>query len=93
MTTQVSDIYELLKKIRYDTTAIQSKVTDALNALADLNLVDQPAARCPRCGTEFRGPLRLAEHMYQSHDGPLPEHWASLDERVIEPVEDEEDAA
>ena len=93
MTTHPDDIFELLKKIRYDATAIQAKVTDALNALADLNLADQPAARCERCGCEFRGPLRLAEHVYQSHDGPLPEHWAALDERVIEPSEDDEVAA
>jgi hypothetical protein len=74
MTAQPADLYDLLKKIRYDTTAIQAKVTDALKILNELNLPEQETVAC-ECGLKFRGPNTLAEHVHVSHDGPVPEHW------------------
>lgn len=79
MTAQPADVYELLKKIRYDATAIQAKVTDTLKLLGELNLQDAPTASCPHCGIEARGPRTLAEHLYLSHDGPVPEHFVSVE--------------
>ena len=89
MTAQPSDLYDLLAKIRYDTTAIQAKVTDAFKILAELNLADQPTATCPRCGLAFRGPNTLAEHLHNSHDGPVPPHWEAIEARSLEPAEPE----
>jgi hypothetical protein len=79
MPIQPSDLYELLKKIRYDATAIQAKVTDALNLLSALNLPDQPTTPCPHCGLEVAGPRSLAEHLHNLHDGPVPEHYAAIE--------------
>lgn len=90
MPAQPADLYEILKKIRYDATAIQAKVTDALNVLAALNLPDQPTAPCPRCGLELAGPRSLAEHMFNSHGGPVPPHYdhveAISDQAADEPA-------
>jgi hypothetical protein len=82
--SEPADIYELLRKIRYDATAIQAKVTDALNALNDLNLPQARQVRCPVAGCElpFRGPNSLAEHVHVSHEGPLPAHWVRADALV-----------
>lgn len=93
MTAQPADIYELLKKIRYDATAIQGKVTDALKLLGELNLPDQPSAECPHCGLEMRGERTLQEHLYNSHDGPVPDHYAAIEARAIEPPDPESEAA
>lgn len=82
MTVQPSDVYDLLMKIRYDATAIQAKVTDALNALRELELPDRPVARCEVCGLSCRGPNTLAEHVYTSHGGPLPAHWETVDAKI-----------
>lgn len=82
MPVQPDDVVELLMKIRYDCTAIQAKVTDALKAVGALNLHRRPEAVCPRCGLEVAGPRTLAEHVRNSHDGPLPEHWAQADALV-----------
>jgi hypothetical protein len=79
MPAQPSDLYELLKKIRYDATAIQAKVTDALNLLNELHLPDQPVTPCPHCGLETRGERSLAEHLHNVHDGPVPAHIAAAE--------------
>jgi hypothetical protein len=83
MTVQPSDLYDVLRKLRYDLTAAQAKVTDALNILAALNLADVPAECCPACGLEFPGPNTLAEHLYVSHDGPEPELWLAAEALAV----------
>ena len=75
MTVQPADIFELLKRMRYDLTALQAKLTDAQNMLAALNLPAQREVKCDVCGLRFRGTLSLAEHLHVSHNGPLPAHW------------------
>lgn len=84
MTAQPADLYEILKKIRYDTTAIQAKVTDALNVLNELHLPDQPRTKCPHCGIEVRGQRTLAEHLHVSHGGPVPAHLADAEKLIDE---------
>lgn len=76
MTVEPDGLFELLRKIRYDCTAIQAKVTDALNLLAALNLPDTRAPRCGRCG--YRPGVNmpsLAEHAHTAHGAPAPPHW------------------
>lgn len=73
--SQPADVLELLKKMRYDLTAMQAKLSDAIEAFTSLNLPAQHEVRCERCGLRFRGALSLAEHLHTSHDGPLPAHW------------------
>lgn len=77
-----ADLYELLRKIRYDLTAAQGKLTDAFSLLAELKIADVPVLHCVTCGLPFKGPRTYAEHVYSSHGGPLPGHWAELDELV-----------
>jgi hypothetical protein len=62
-------LLELVQKIRYDTTAIQAKVTELQRAIAALNLpsADTPLT-CPKCGIEKRGQLALDEHLENVHD-------------------------
>lgn len=78
------ELVEALKRIRYDLTACQAKLSDALKMCADLNLAPPEVSECPMCGARTRGPLSLAEHMYLSHDGPEPQHWIEA-ERIAEP--------
>lgn len=82
MTAQPVDLAETLKKIRYDLTAAQGKVTEALNLLAELNLPEPTTVSCDTCGWTFRHGTHLEEHVYHHHDGPLPAHWAAADARV-----------
>lgn len=77
----------IARKIRYDLTALQAKVTDLLNELGKLDLPDPDALDCPRCGLPTRGPLSLAEHLYVSHEGPVPDHWRRIEARSLEPVD------
>jgi len=91
VTVQPCDVFDLLNKIRYDTTAIQAKLTDAINALRELNLSEQPVAKCPHCELETRGERTLAEHLHNLHDGPIPEYYAAIESRSLDPEEPEED--
>ena len=75
MTAQPSDLGTILRALRKDLTLCQARVTELLNTVAALNLDDLPPAKCPTCGVEFRGEFTLAEHRYNSHGGPVPEHY------------------
>lgn len=75
MSTNPNDLVAALQKIRYDATAIQAKVTDALNMVAALNLPNPEAVVCPCCGVVLKTERGLAEHLYRLHDRPVPEHW------------------
>lgn len=74
------DLLVLARKLRYDLTAMQGKVTELIRQLAALDL---PVRKfeCSRCGVLFGGPLSLAEHIYVTHDGDVPEHWAKAEEQ------------
>lgn len=83
--TDEHELYTIARKLRYDLTAMQAKVTDLLNALGRADLPKTETTKCPKCGAGFKGPLSLAEHEHVSHDGPIPEHWLQIEARSIEP--------
>ena len=69
MPADPEDLRELLIKIRYDATAIQAKVTDALLQLARLDVAPPPAPFvCPECGVEKRTEAMLLDHLANVHD-------------------------
>jgi hypothetical protein len=82
--TGPASLYELLRGIRYETTAIQAKVSDAMKLLATLKLEDVSRPKCERCGASFAGSLSLSEHLYLAHDGPEPVHWLEAEARTGE---------
>ncbi len=66
------EIYEILRKIRYDLTAAQAKLTEAFNMLAQMNLpVRADGPPCPHCGVFTAGERALAYHLQNVHDGPV----------------------
>ncbi len=62
------DLFELLKGIRYDATAIQAKVSDALRMLSSMNLPEPGANVCPKCGITVSRPTSMSDHLRVSHD-------------------------
>lgn len=73
------DLLELARKIRYDLTACQGKLTDLMNGLAALDVPDPARLECGHCGLTFRSTNRLAEHIHVSHDGPVPAAWQRIE--------------
>ena len=72
----------VLRKIRYDLTAAQGKLTEAIRMVAALDLEEAgERVPCPQCGVRLLGPKTLAEHLYVSHDGPVPAHWQEIENR------------
>jgi hypothetical protein len=67
------ELYALMKKIRYDLTALQAKVTDAF-AMLDALKLPVPASEwiCKECagGYDLKGERALALHRQNVHDGP-----------------------
>jgi len=67
MGASAEDLYEQLRQIRMDCTAIQTRITTAFQLLNELNIQDVPRVACPKCGVKLPGPRTLVEHMHVSH--------------------------
>ena len=39
---------------------------------------------CYECGLRFRSALKLAEHVYDVHDGPVPQHYVDAEAKAEE---------
>ncbi len=72
--SQIDDILELIRKARMDTNAAAQKLSEAVHLIAALPTQPDITKVCPHCGVATRGPLSLAEHVYNSHNGPVPAH-------------------
>lgn len=79
MTISLSDALAECRRIRMDLTNAQGKLSDVIEALAGHPESSAPRPRCGDCGISFRGPLALAEHVYNHHGGPLPDHYAAAE--------------
>ena len=70
MGSDPKDLENLLLKIRYDATAIQAKITAALEELANMN-IPKPAKAgsvpCLVCGVVRSSEIALLEHMENVH--------------------------
>lgn len=82
--TEDPELVAVLKKMRYDLTDMQVKVTEALRMAGALRLPSPDEFRCPDCGIECRHRIVLAEHRYHSHDGAFPEHWAAIEALAVD---------
>lgn len=68
MPADPEDLRELLMKIRYDATAIQAKVTDALETLARLDVPKAPPRFvCSTCGVARPTRVALRDHLANVH--------------------------
>lgn len=73
------DIWKVADSLQMDLRAAQAKLIELRSMLAGLNFPGPSSMRCGICGLASRGPRTLAEHVYTSHGGPLPEHWSTID--------------
>jgi len=72
VTDREHELFVVLRQIRMDATAIQAKVTDALNMASSMSLPQVERTPCPRCGMPLKGgDQTLALHIQNVHDGPL----------------------
>lgn len=72
------DTVELAKKLRYDLTAAQGKLSELIRALGELDLPEQTPDRCPVVGCGYRPAMNLptlAEHAHAVHGGLPPTCW------------------
>lgn len=86
------DIWKLLDAIQMDLRAASAKMVELRARVSALELGDKHEVRCPHagCAIPFPGRLSLAEHLYTSHSGPVPEHWEEIERRSLEPQEEVE---
>jgi hypothetical protein len=65
------DILEIARKIRYDLTAAQAKLSELMRLAALLEVPDEDAGRCPECGMgagSLPQGVTLADHRFRAHD-------------------------
>lgn len=72
-------IWVLLDKLQMDNRAQAAKLADLRMQVAALALPDPHESACPVCGTKFRHKLTMAEHHYNAHGGPVPEHYLAAE--------------
>lgn len=64
----VKDLEALTKRIRYDLTAAQGKISQLLEAIAELSLPVKPKPyACPDCGLTFKRDDLRDEHLVNVH--------------------------
>jgi hypothetical protein len=76
------DIWQVADALQMDLRAASAKLVELRARLSALELPKPAETMCPHCGLACRGRNTLAEHVYTSHDGPLPAHWEAADARV-----------
>jgi len=76
------DIVKQLEQIRYDLSVTQTRVSEALRAVAALPAEPPANLICSDCGIAHKSVYRLAEHRYVQHGGPVPQHYLDIEARV-----------
>jgi hypothetical protein len=94
ITDRETGLVSVIKKLRYELTACQGLVTEALKMIAAIPQLETAGQRttCPKCEASFPGARTLAEHDYTSHNGPLPDHWAAIETKSLEPADPTQEA-
>jgi hypothetical protein len=77
-TPERHEIEALIDSAERLSRSIVSNLGVLRSEIAKLELPEALERDCPRCGLKTKGPRSLAEHLYQLHDGPEPEHWQTL---------------
>jgi uncharacterized C2H2 Zn-finger protein len=73
-------IWQLLDKLQMDNRAQAAKLVELRALVASLELPDGDGrVKCPLCGISFRSDRQIAEHVYNSHAGPVPEHYLAAE--------------
>lgn len=85
--TERHEIWKFVDGIQMDLRAAQGKMISLRSYLAGLNIPEQEQLVCPKCGVPLKGERTLAEHVYHSHDGPMPSHWDTARLGCAETVE------
>lgn len=74
------DLMDTLKRMRYDATAFQAKLTDVMEAVSLSFPDDTEPLKCEVCGSPHRSRMRLEEHIYRQHDDTrVPEHYLAAE--------------
>lgn len=75
MTRERHPAWEIYYAAERDVRSALAKISELGIQLANLSLADPLDVNCPLCGLKTKGPRSLSEHLYNSHDGEVPETW------------------
>lgn len=72
-------VWQLLDKLQMDNRAQAAKLVELRAYMAQLAIPEPSRLKCEHCGATHRGRNTLAEHVYQCHAGPVPEHYLAAE--------------
>lgn len=78
--THPDDILAMLKQVKYDLSVEQTRIDEAIRAVAALPCEPKEPHECPECKRVFPSVPQLEEHRYLHHDGPI----TTRDRRALE---------
>lgn len=73
--TERHPVWQLLDKLQMDNREQAAKLVELRALVSQLELPNPAKRRCDTCGVSFRNQLLRDEHVYHSHQGPVPEHY------------------
>lgn len=73
------ELWQLLDKAQMNLRQLSAQIVEIRSQVAALNLPTPTDLTCPTCKLRFKRADRLAEHIYTSHDGPLPDHYKAAE--------------
>jgi hypothetical protein len=69
------DIWKVADALQMNLRACAAQLVELRSMLSHLDIPASTEIDCPVCGLRTKGPRSLAEHLYLSHDGTVPETW------------------
>lgn len=78
--SEQGDLLEQLRQTRVELTRLQGRVTDMINLATQMTVPPQRIHQCLICHVRLRGARSLAEHVYNSHNGPVPAHYQAAEQ-------------
>lgn len=75
MSTERHVIWQVADSLQMDLRAATAKLVELRAKLAGLDLPEAAFVCCPTCEVQLKGPRSLAEHLYNVHEGPEPDHY------------------
>jgi hypothetical protein len=73
------ELWRLADALQMDLRAASAKMVELRAQLAALDLPEASRVACPRCGIFFAGEHALAVHLYNMHNGTVPQAWVDAE--------------
>lgn len=77
--TSRHEIWAMLDRLQMDAREHVARIDTLRQLVAAIELPTAARPACPTCGIAFQLTWQRDEHVYTSHNGPVPEHYLAAE--------------